>query len=164
VNDTLYYVADNTSKAYLPGTLRLGISFGKKNKLTAGLDYVATNWSNAKFHGSDGYLSDTRAILCGVEFIPDKFSNYSFVKRIEYRVGGHIEDNYLVLNGKQVKEWGASLGFGIPLRRTFSKTNIFFDFTRKSLETTAYSHYENYFTMGASLNFYDFWFVKRKYE
>jgi len=164
VTDTLYYVVDNTSKAYLPGTLRLGISFGKKNKLTAGLDYVATNWSNAKFHGSDGYLSDTRAILCGVEFIPDKFSNYSFVKRIEYRVGGHIEDNYLALNGKQVKEWGASLGFGIPLRRTFSKTNIFFDFTRKSLETTAYSHYENYFTMGASLNFYDFWFVKRKYE
>jgi hypothetical protein len=164
VTDTLNYVADNTSKAYLPGTLRLGISFGKKNKLTAGLDYVATNWSNAKFHGSDGYLSDTRAILCGVEYIPDKFSNYSFVKRIEYRVGGHIEDNYLVLNGKQVKEWGASLGFGIPLRRTFSKTNIFFDFTRKSLETTTYSHYENYFTMGASLNFYDFWFVKRKYE
>jgi hypothetical protein len=158
------YVVDDTSKAYLPGTLRLGISFGKKNKLTAGLDYVATNWSNAKFHGSTGYLSDTRAILFGVEYIPDKFSNYSFLKRIEYQVGGHIEDNYLVLNGKQVKEWGASLGFGIPLRRTFSKTNIFFDFTRKSLETTAYSHYENYFTMGASLNFYDFWFVKRKYE
>jgi hypothetical protein len=168
VTDTLAYISDDTSKAYLPGTLRLGISFGKRNKLTAGFDYVATNWSNAKFHGSDGYASNTRAFLFGVEYIPDKYSNYSFMKRIEYRMGGHVEDNYLVLNGQQVKEWGASLGFGIPLRRSgigaLSKTNIFFDFTRKSYETTSVSHYENYFTMGASLNFYDFWFVKRKYD
>ena len=166
--DTLNYIADSTSKAYIPGTLRLGVSFGIKNKFTAGLDYVSTNWSNAKFHGSAGTLRDTRAILFGFEYIPDKFSNYSFLKRIEYRVGGHIEDNYLVLNGQNIKEWGASLGFGIPLRRAglgaLSKTNIFFDFTRKSLETTTYSHFENYFTMGASLNFYDFWFVKRKYD
>ena len=168
VTDTLAYISDDTSKAYLPGTLRLGISFGKKNKLTAGFDYVATNWANAKFHGSDGYVSNTRAFLFGVEYIPDKFSNYSFMKRIEYRVGGHVEDNYLMLNGQQVKEWGASVGFGIPLKRSgigaLSKTNIFIDFTRKSYETTAISHYENYFTMGASLNFYDFWFVKRQYE
>jgi len=168
ITDTLLYVSDDTSKAYIPGTLRLGISFGKRNKLTAGFDYVATNWSNARFHGSDGYVSNTRAFLFGVEYIPDKYSNYSFMKRIEYRMGAHVEDNYLVLNGQQVKEWGASLGFGIPLRRAglgvLSKTNIFFDFTRRSYETTSFSHYENYYTMGASLNFYDFWFVKRKYD
>jgi len=164
ITDTLAYISDDTSNAYLPGTLRLGISFGKKNKFTAGVDYVATNWSNGRFHGSDNYLSNTRAFLFGVEYIPDKFSNYSFTKRIEYRVGGHVEDNYLVLNGQQVKEWGASVGFGIPLRKTLSKTNIFFDFTRKSYATPSISHYENYFTMGASLNFYDFWFVKRKYD
>jgi hypothetical protein len=138
------------------------------NKLTTGFDYVSTNWSNAKFHGSGNYLGNSRSLLFGFEYIPDKFSNYSFIKRIEYRVGGHIEDNYLILNGKQVKEWGASLGLGIPLRRAgigaLSKTNIFFDITRKTLETTAYSHFENFFTMGASLNFYDFWFVKRKFD
>jgi hypothetical protein len=166
VTDTLSYSEDNTSKAYLPGTLRAGISFGRKNKLTGGLDYVATNWSNAKINGANNYLSNTQAFLFGVEYIPDKFSNYSFVKRIEYRFGGHVEDNYVVLNGQQVKEWGASLGFGIPLRRTYpnSKTNIFIDFTKKSVETSAYSHFENYFTMGISLNFYDFWFIKRKYD
>jgi hypothetical protein len=164
ISDTIAYVSDDSTKAYLPGTLRLGISFGKKNKLTAGFDYVSTKWSEAKFHGSEGYVSNTQAFLFGVEYIPDKFSNYSFMKRIEYRVGGHVEDNYLMLNGHQVKEWGASAGFGIPLRKSLSKANFFFDFTRKSLSTTAYSHYENYFTMGASLNFYDLWFIKRKYD
>jgi hypothetical protein len=164
VTDSISYTVDTTSKAFIPGTLRLGIAFGKKNKFTAGLDYVATKWTDANFHGSGNNLGDTKAILFGVEYIPDKFSNYSFLKRIEYRVGGHVEDNYLVWNGQQVKEWGASLGFGIPLRRSLSKTNFFLDFTRKSLATSSYSHYENYFTMGASLNFYDFWFVKRRYD
>jgi len=164
LSDTLAYISDDSSKAYIPGTLRLGLAFGKKNKFTAGIDYVTTNWSEAKFHGSEGNVSNTRALLFGAEYIPDRFSNYSFMKRIEYRVGGHVEDNYTVLNGKQVKEWGASFGFGIPLRNSLSKTNIFFDYTRKSLNTTAISHYENYFTMGASLNFYDRWFWKSKYD
>jgi hypothetical protein len=164
VTDTLLYHPDDTSRAYIPGTLRAGISFGKNNKFTAGIDYVETKWTGAKFHEAQNYLANTRALLFGLEYIPDRFSNYSFLKRVEYRAGYHIEDNYLILNGKQVKEWGASFGIGMQLRRTRSRVNFFFDYTRKSLETSAVSHYENFFTMGASLNFYDFWFMKRKYE
>jgi hypothetical protein len=164
VTDTLLYQPDDTSRAYIPGTLRAGISFGKNNKFTAGIDYVETKWTGAKFHEAQNYLANTRALLFGLEYIPDRFSNYSFLKRVEYRAGYHIEDNYLILNGQQVKEWGASFGIGMQLRRTRSRVNFFFDYTRKSLETSAVSHYENFYTMGASLNFYDFWFMKRKYE
>jgi hypothetical protein len=165
ISDTLpdFPILDST-KAHLPGTLRLGLSFGKNNKFTTGIDFLYTNWSNAKFHGSDGYVADIKALLIGAEYIPDKFSNYSFLKRIEYRIGGHIEDNYLVLKGKQVKEFGASIGFGIPMRRSRSKTNFFFDYTKKSLKGGDIVHFENYFTMGLSLNMNDLWFLKRKYD
>ncbi|MCU0472056.1 MAG: hypothetical protein MUC93_01655 [Bacteroidales bacterium] len=158
------YVSDDSTKAFIPGTLRAGLAFGKKNKFVAGIDYVSTKWSDAIIKGAEGYLGDTRSLLFGVEYIPDKSSNYSFVKRMEYRLGGHIEDNYLVLNGKQVKEFGISLGVGIPMRRTFSKANLFADYTRKSVSTGADPYLENYFTMGISLNLYDFWFIKRKYD
>jgi hypothetical protein len=164
VTDTISSVVNDSTKAYLPGTLRAGVSFGKKNKFTVGLDFVSTKWSGAKFQGSGNYAADTRALLFGAEYIPDKFSNYNFLKRIEYRAGAHIEDNYLIYNGQQAKEWGVSLGFGMMLRRTNSKANFFFDFTKKSLAATGFTHYENYFTMGASINLYDFWFVKRKFE
>jgi hypothetical protein len=164
ISDTLFNIIDDSTKARLPGTLRLGLSFGKNNKFTTGIDFIYTNWSNAKFHGSDGYVANTKALLIGAEYIPDKFSNYNFLKRIEYRIGGHIENNYLVLKGKQVKEFGASIGFGIPLRRTISKTNFFFDYTKKSWKGGDLVHYENYFTMGISLNLYDRWFLKRKYD
>jgi hypothetical protein len=162
-SDTLGYSADS-SKAYIPGTFRAGISFGKKGKFTAGIDYEMTNWSKARIPGMGEYLGDTRSVIFGAEYIPDNTSNYSFIKRIEYRVGGHIGDNYLVLDNKQVKEYGMSLGFGIPMGRTMSKTNLFVDFTRKSYENGPITHFENYFTMGISINLHAFWFLKPKYD
>ena len=161
--DTLTFSADS-SRSYIPGTFRAGLTFGKKNKFVAGIDYVMTNWSKAKIHGSDGYLGDTRSILFGAEYIPDKTSNYSFIKRMEYRIGGHIGDNYLVINNEQVKEYGMSIGLGIPMRRPVSTTNLFFDFTRKSYAGGTVTHFENYFTMGISINLYAFWFFKPKYD
>ena len=73
-------------------------------------------------------------------------------------------DNYLVINGEQLKEYGASIGFGVPLRRSLSTTNFYFDITRKTGAAGSSLHTENYFTFGISLNLYDFWFIKRKYD
>jgi hypothetical protein len=163
VTDTVSYVPYNSAKTFIPSTLSLGVSFGKKNKFTTGLDYVTTNWSASKIPGSTGYAADTRKLRLGVEYIPDKFSNYSYISRIEYRIGGHIGDNYLIINGSQLKEYGASLGIGLP-HRFGTKTNLFVDFTRMMGSAASSFHSEDYLTAGISINFYDFWFVKKKYE
>ena len=162
--DTISYVADDSTKAYIPGTFRFGISFGKKNKFTTGLDFITTNWSGSKIPGMDGYAANTKSLLFGAEFIPDKYSNYSVLKRLEYRIGGHIADNYLFIQGEQVKEIGASIGIGLPLRRSLSKANLYFDYTRKTGPTLSNPYSANCFTMGISLNLYDFWFIQRKYN
>jgi len=171
--DTISYTSNNSAKTYIPGTLRVGVSFGKKNKFTTGVDYITTKWSASQIPGSVGYAADTRQLAFGAEYIPDKFSNYGYISRIEYRIGGHVGDNYLIINNEQVKEYGASIGIGLPLRRTTlngnmffdsSKANLFFDFTRRSGFSSSTIHNENYITMGISLNLYDFWFVKRKYD
>lgn len=161
--DTVAYVSDDKTTAFIPGTLSIGISVGRKDKFTAGIDYISTKWSTSGIPGSDGYAADTKSWLLGIEYIPDKYSNYSYIKRVEYRIGGHVEDNYLILNGEQVKEFGASLGIGLPMR-TLSKTNIFFDYTHKSGSAGNGLHNENWCTIGISLNLYDWWFMKRKYD
>ena len=163
--DTISYMSDNLTKALIPGTLNLGISFGKKDKFTTELDMVMTKWSKASIPGAAGYLADTKSLLFGAEFIPDKYSNYSFLKRMEYRIGGHIGDDYLVVKGEQLKEYGASVGIGIPLRKSLSKTNLYFDFTRKYGSSGSILPTENVYTMGISLNIYDpYWFRKHKYD
>jgi hypothetical protein len=163
-SDTISYVSDNSTKAFIPSTLRLGVSFGKKNKFAAGFDFITTKWSDSKIPGVSGTAADTKSFLFGAEYIPEKFSNYSFMKRIEYRIGGHIADNYLIINGEQLKEYGASAGLGIPLGKSLSKVNLFFDFTKKGGPTAGNLHRENFYTMGISLNLYDWWFIKRKYD
>jgi hypothetical protein len=160
VSDTISYTANNSAKTFIPATVRVGVSFGKKNKFTTGLDYTTTKWSTSIIPGSSGYAADTREFLFGAEFIPDIFSNYNYMSRIEYRIGGHFGNNYLIINGQQLKEVGASIGFGFPMR-TYSKANVFIDFTRRTANNL---HNEDYLSMGISLNLYDFWFLKRKFN
>jgi hypothetical protein len=162
--DTISYISDDASSTFIPGTFRFGISYGKENKFTTGIDYVSTNWSNSTIPGSAGYAADTRTLHFGTEFTPDRFSNYNYFKRLDYRLGAHIGNNYLIINGEQLKEIGASAGLGIPMRRSLSKINLFIDYTRRAGSESAILHTENYFNMGVSLNFYDFWFVQRKYD
>jgi hypothetical protein len=160
--DTLSYI-NSTSKdsTKLPGTIRFGLSFGKKDKFVAGIDYTLTNWTNARIFGSEAPMANTKSLLMGIEYIPDKYSNNSYLKRIEYRVGAHFSNNYLVLNGVQLKEYGLSCGLGLGMRNSLSRTNIYFDFTRKNGDLAKGLHNENIYSIGLSLNLYDFWFIKR---
>jgi hypothetical protein len=171
VQDTITYTSDENARTFIPATVNLGVAFGKKNKFTTALDYVSTNWSASKIPGPTGYAADTRNLKFGAEFIPDKFSNFSFINRIEYRIGAHIGDNYLIINGQQIKEYGASIGLGIPVKHastvanfSWGTINLYLDYTRRNGTSTSSLHYENYITAGFSLNLYDYWFIKRKYE
>jgi hypothetical protein len=172
VSDTLagFPVYDST-KAHLPGTIRAGVAFGKKNKYIASVEYVFSKWGDAEFQGSAGNLTNTHTLLFGAEYTPDRMSNYSFLKRIDYRAGAHIGNNYLIINENEVNEYGVSIGVGIPMKRRYaspaafySKFNFFADYTRKSLSGAPFTHKENYFTAGLSINMYDNWFFKRKYD
>lgn len=159
--DTLEYVnIHSKDSTRFPETTRLGVSFGKKDKFVAALDFISSNWNKARIIGSNGYLASARSLLFGFEFIPDKFSNYGYFNRVEYRVGAHLSDNYLVINGAQIKEIGVSCGLGLSMRRSLSKTNLFFDFTRKNGSFNKGLHNENYYIIGVSLNLYDYWFLK----
>jgi len=163
VTDTISYVPNSSLKTFIPATYRFGLSFGKLNKFTTGIDYIMTKWSTSKIPGSTGYAADTKELRFGAEYIPDKFSNYNYISRIEYRIGGHVGDNYLIINGQQLKEYGASIGIGLPML-LYSKTNLYFDFTSKVGSAASNLHTENYLTIGISFNLYDNWFLKRKYN
>jgi hypothetical protein len=162
--DTISYISDDSTKTYIPGSIGAGFSFGRINKFTAGFDFVMTKWSSARIPGPGSYVADSKSFRLGLEYIPDKYSNYSLIKRLEYRLGGHIGDTYLIIHDEQVKEFGGSFGIGIPMRRTYSRTNVFFDFTRRSGSGSGTIHREDYYTMGISINMFDAWFIKRKYE
>lgn len=162
--DTLSFTSDIEGKTSMPLIYKGGIAFGKKNKFVVGADFITARWSDGRIPGYEGYLADTRALLFGAEYIPEKYSNFNIARRFEYRLGGHIENSYLLINGEKVREIGLSAGLGVPMRRTLSRTNFFLDVTRRGSTKVNGLHAENYITLGVSLNLYDFWFIKRKYD
>ena len=128
------------------------------------MNYIITKWGEASIQGNNpGNLADTRSALFGMEYIPDMYSNTSFLKRVEYRLGAHYSDNYLMIGDTQLKEYGISFGLGIRMNNSYSKSSLYFDFTKRKGDIAKGMHDENIFSIGASLNLYDFWFRKRVY-
>ncbi len=160
--DTLYQEQADT-KSRFPHTIRGGISFGQEDKLTIGADIVYSAWSEAFLPGNYGTYANTISLMAGAEYIPDKYSNYSFLDRMEYRIGCRYDESYALFGGSQIKEYGITFGAGIPLRRTRSRVSVYVDLsTRGNPDDGLYR--ENMLSVGASLNLFDYWFLKAKYD
>ena len=76
------------------------------------------------------------------------------------RVGRSAENNY---QGHGYKEYGASVGFGLPLIDNRSLLNISFEYvkTRPELSTMVE---QQYFRFAVSYAFNELWFFKRKVD
>lgn len=162
--DTITYENNKNLKVFLPQTFRIGVAFGKKDLFTAGVDYLKTNWTKATIPGSTGYLADSESLRFGLEYTPKKYTSTSYLSAIDYRLGSHIENSYLLINGSQLKEYGITFGFGLPMLGTISKANLYFDYTKRHGPSAGSLPEENVYSVGISLNMYDYWFIKRKYD
>lgn len=162
---TIYNIYDDSTKAVLPTGLKAGVSFGIKDKLTIGIDYTNSLWSEARIYNSGNYLANSNSFNIGAEYIPDRQAYYNFLQRVEYRIGAHFGTDYLTINNEQIKEWGVSAGLGIPMRRTTSKVNLFVDYSKKALPSSSAANLkENYLSFGISLNIFEIWFMQQQYE
>jgi len=163
--DTVSIVDIPDGNVTLPQSFSFGVSYNITDKFTAAVDYSYTDWDNSEIYGAEEYLTSTHSLNAGAEYVPNKFSNLNFFDRIEYRLGGRISGNYLILNNEQIKEYGITFGVGIPLgRAVWSKLNVVFDYTNRGGSLENGLHKENIYSVGLSFNLYDYWFVKRKYD
>ncbi len=160
--DTLSNATVSTT-SQMPQTIRGGISFGQTDKFTAGADINYTTWSKASLPGTYGTYSDVISLHAGAEYIPDKFSNYSFFDRVEYRAGCRYGESYALYGGDNIKEYGITFGAGIPMRRSRSRISLVVDLSKRG-NSDAGLPGETRISIGASLNLYDYWFIKRQYE
>lgn len=157
-------VADTDLK--MPSKLAFGAGFGKKSNWFVGAevtfqesskfgnrynDITNVNYENSKRYSIGGY------------FVPDFNSFTSYWKRVTYRAGFRYENTGLVVSNTPIKDYGVTMGLGLPVGGTISNLNIGFEYGRKGT-TYAGLIKENYANIFVSLSLNDRWFVKRKYE
>ena len=163
-NDTLYFAEEELSAINMPLTFGGGISFVKDNSLEINVDYYHQSWSNALFFGSkSSFLTDLNKFAIGAEWIPNKFSIRSYLSKIAYRAGFKYEETYLTFGDEQINDFGISFGVGLPVYRSSSTINVAAEFGRRGTTQNGLV-LENYARLNLSVNLYDLWFIKRRFD
>ena len=148
----------------IPTRASFGLGYGRERKWFLGAEYSLQDWSDFEneFQGAQNVLyGEASTISFGGYFIPDYASFSSYLKRVNYRAGVRYDKTGLMINGKEINNFGITFGFGLPLGGSFSNINIGFELGRRGT-TDANLIEENYLKFGVGLSFNDRWFQKRK--
>ena len=105
-----------------------------------------------------GNYEDGNRMSVGGFWIPDYASLTSYWKRATYRLGVKTEETGLIVNGNSLKDFGMTLGVGLPVGG-FSNANFGVELGQRG-ELSNGGVKENYVNVYISLSLNDRWFVK----
>ncbi|WP_293784045.1 hypothetical protein [uncultured Pedobacter sp.] len=164
--DTLNTVNNGKSNLTLPLTHNFGIAIQQNDNWLIGADFRMGKWSKTTINDVNQGLQDSWGASLGGQWTPDAFSYNSYMKRIDYRIGFNYDKTYIKIGNQDIKQMGASLGFGFPLPTAnggtaFYKINFTTEFgQRGTLNNNLVKEQYINFHLGFTLN--DTWF--RKYR
>ncbi|MEX0289940.1 MAG: hypothetical protein AB3N14_12600 [Flavobacteriaceae bacterium] len=150
----------------IPTTTTFGLGFGEDKKWFLGGEYSfqgLSSFTNAFIDVENVAYQDASSIAFGGFFIPDYTSFQSYFKRITYRAGLRMDKSGLVVNNKEINNFGITFGLGLPLGSSFSNVNVGFELGRRGT-TTADLIQENYLKVNIGLSLNDKWFRKRQID
>ena len=150
----------------LPNTFGAGISYTYDNRLSLELDYTYQQWSKAKYTPIDYFeVPDTKwndrwKVAAGMSFTPNPRGNY--LNRMTYRMGGFYENDYMTVNGNNVRDYGVGIGFSFPaLAGNKTLVNLGVEWKHRYTAPTNLIK-EDYLNITLSVNFNEMWFWKNK--
>lgn len=173
--DTIQYTGSK-AHADLPATYGLGFTWNHDRRLTIGADVTYQNWSDVSYSEkmNDGMTSnnrfnDTWKFNAGIEYAIDPRER-NFVKRMKFRGGLNYSNSYINVQNdlgeiSGYKEYGVTLGFGLPIRETYSGrtsyVNINFEYRSLNPDKSNLIR-EQYFGISLGVCINELWFMKNK--
>lgn len=151
---------DNTT-VNRPHSYTAGLGVGKPFTWFLGGQYEFAKNSDFEMGFTTGpqtVYEDASRISVGGFWIPDYSSLTSYWKRVTYRLGVRSEDTGLMVNGSSLKDFGMTLGVGLPMGG-FSNANVGVEVGKRG-ETFNGGLQENYVNVYISLSLNDRWFLK----
>ncbi|MDR1880799.1 MAG: hypothetical protein LBQ78_07670 [Tannerellaceae bacterium] len=142
----------------MPQSIGAGISYVKQNRLTLAADFLYEDWDKAHFFDKSDEFKKRIRVAAGGEFIP-AYQNKAFFSRIRYRAGVHYSNSYLRVKNSGYNEYGASVGFGLPLIDNRSFLNLSLEYVKLQPGTKALIS-EQYFRFTVNYTFNEMWFLK----
>ncbi len=156
------------STTAVPTNIGSGISIGRKNSWSVGLDYDFKSWVNFNSPISSSKLTDEWKIKVGGFILPNNKSKKYF-NRVSYRLGAHFGKAPIIHENAGVSDFGITFGFGLPLNRykfsNRSLSNLNFAFEIGALGSNKNQNLvENYYNFTLTYTLSDFWFRRPKFD
>lgn len=148
----------------VPTTTSLGLGYGVDKKWFLGAEYSfqgLSSFSNDFLAIDNLEYKDASSYAFGGYFIPDYAAFNGYLKRITYRAGIRLEKTGMVVNNKDISNFGITFGLGLPLKGSYSNLNLGFELGKRGT-TDADLIEEGYFKINVGLSLNDLWFSKRK--
>jgi len=164
IKDTIEYSKNNKGHISFPMHYGAGIGYEKKNHWYVGFDANWQQWSDYKFMGKSDSLNNSIRYSAGGYYIPksktgvrNQFTNTTFLW------GLHYYQSNLELRNNIIKQRGISFGVRLPLKQSRSSVMLSLELG-KTGTTDENLIEETYLVFKVSMNIYEIWFFKRKYE
>lgn len=149
-----------TGKDYgMSESLGVGFAYRRGDRWLAEADFTYQPWKDVKFNGAEGRFDDRYKIAVGGYYQPAVRGNY--LKRIQYRLGGHFTRDYIVVKGNNLREYGVSCGFGLPVPGFKSIVSLGLEWKRRQAHPQPMVK-EDYFNISLGFNINEMWFRKSK--
>lgn len=147
----------------LPDTWGAGVAWRWDDRLLVEADFTYQPWSKAKFADMDNFIAtrfaDRKQISLGAQYCHAQRGSY--LKRITYRIGGLYNQDYMKVGVNNVRDYGVSVGFGLPTIATKTIINLGFEWRHRQAHPNPLLK-ENYFNVTLGVNFNELWFFKNK--
>ncbi len=147
----------------LPYTYTGGVSATLKDKYTFVTDYNYQSWSNLNYSGAGYSLVNSSRYSAGFEYSRKiNLRNYLF-ERYFFQSGLYYSNSYLVMNGHQLKDMGATIGFGFNFLNGLGMQTDLQGGTRGTISYGLIK--ENYVQITLTFSYRDPWYTKvRRYD
>ena len=148
-----------------PVSIGVGLSYNLNRKLTVEADYTYQKWSKAKYESIAGFeptpmqFDDRWKIAGGIQFTPNKRGSY--VGAMSFRAGVFYNHDYMNYSGNNVRDYGASVGVGLPAPGSKTTVNLGVEWRHRETSPT-HLITENYLNITLGVNFNELWFWKSR--
>jgi hypothetical protein len=174
--DSVYQASNIKGRITIPSTVNAGFYF--QETLTDaynaydtwgfGAEFTAAKWSDYRFYNQTDALVNNWQVKLGGQWTPNPKNFKSYFSRVNYRAGFQFGKDYINADGKELKQYAVTIGFGLPVRPSrynpyqFSTVQTAIEIGKRGSGVNNIT--EGFFRVSLGLSLSDFWFQKRKYD
>ena len=162
---TLQYIQNQEGYMYLPEAWGVGIALTNKGRYTFVADYRYQNWNGVAatnaYEGQGYTVANSERGSIGFEVSKQKTYFKTRVELSYLQAGLYYENSYLQVNGKQIKDYGVTAGFGVNSLKSPLAYSIVFQYGVTGTTDNELIR-QNYAAITFLVNFGQVWFTRGK--